>query len=142
MSIFDNMLKVAGNKYASKVSDGNIADVDTFFDTGSYSLNALLSGSIYGGVPANKVQVFAGESTTGKTFFALNVAKKFLIDNPDGFVFLFDSESAVTTEMLVAREIDLKRIAIMPVVTIEEFRSQAVRMLDTYIVDAEADPKN
>ena len=30
--------------------------------------NALLSGSIYGGLPANKITAIAGESATGKTF--------------------------------------------------------------------------
>jgi RecA/RadA recombinase len=141
MSIFDNMIKIAGNKHASKVSEGNVADVERFFDTGSYALNALTSGSIYGGIPANKTLVFAGESATGKTFFALNIVKQFLEDNKDGFVFYFDSESAVTTEMLSSRGVDTERVAIFPVVTIQEFRSQAVRMLDTYIADAEADPK-
>lgn len=136
------MIKVAGNKYATKVSEGNVADVEEYVDTGSYALNALVSGSIYKGIPSNKTQVFAGESATGKTFFALNVVKQFLTDNKDGFVFYFDSESAVTTEMLSSRGIDTKQVAIFPVVTIQEFRSQAVRMLDTYIVDIEANPKN
>jgi RecA/RadA recombinase len=138
----NQMLKVAGNKYASKVSEGNVSDVDSWFDTGSLSLNALVSGSIYKGIPSNKTVVFAGESTTGKTYFALNIVRQFLNDNKDGFVFYFDSESAITTEMLSSRDIDLDRIAILPVATIQEFRSQMVRMLDTYIQDSEADPQN
>lgn len=140
--LMNQMLKVASNRYASKVSEGNVADVTSWYDTGSLSLNALVSGSIHKGIPANKTVVFAGESTTGKTFFALNVVRQFLNDNPDGFVFYFDSESAITTDMLVSRGIDLDRIAIMPVATVQEFRSQMVRMLDTYIQDSEADPEN
>ena len=46
-------------------------------DTGSYMLNAVLSGSIYGGVPNNKISAFAGESATGKTFFVLGIIKSF-----------------------------------------------------------------
>lgn len=140
--LFNSMVKVAGNKYASIVAEGNIADVDTYYDTGSYILNALVSGSIYKGIPANKTTAFAGETTTGKTFFALNIVRKFLEQHKDGFVFYFDSESSVTTEMLTLRGINLDSIAILPVATVQEFRSQAVRMLDTYLADKEANPEN
>ena len=47
-----DIIKETGNEYASLVADGMTAgDVDGFIDTGSYTLNALLSGSIYGGLP-------------------------------------------------------------------------------------------
>src|SRR6266850_4257079 len=141
-SLFNSMLKVASNKYASKVSEGNIADVESYIDTGSLALNALTSGSIYGGIPSNKTVTFAGESTTGKTYFVLNIIREFLEKHKDGFVFYFDSESSVTTDMLTSRGIDIERIAILPVVTVQEFRSQVVRMLNQYIEDSEADPEN
>ena len=52
-----DIIKETGNEYASLVSDGvDSADVTSFIDTGSYSFNALLSGSIYGGMPGNKIQ--------------------------------------------------------------------------------------
>ena len=34
-------------------------DVSSFIDTGSYVFNALLSGSINGGLPANKITAIA-----------------------------------------------------------------------------------
>ena len=41
------VIKTTGNEYASLVSDGvEAGDVEEFIDTGSYALNALLSGSI------------------------------------------------------------------------------------------------
>ena len=56
MSFFDKVIKTSGNEYASLVSDGvEAADIDSFIDTGSYIFNALLSGSIYGGLPSNKI---------------------------------------------------------------------------------------
>ncbi len=133
MSFFDKILEEADNDAATKVSDGNGNDVDSHINTGSYSLNALLSGSIYGGLPANKITALAGESSTGKTYFALNIVKQFLDDNPKGAVFYFESESAVTTDMLTSRDIDIERVYIIPVVTIQKFRTQAVRILDKYI---------
>ena len=75
------------------------AEFSSFIDTGSYVLNAVLSGSLYGGVPNNKVTAFAGETSTGKTFFVLSVIAQFLKDNPEGGVIYFDTESAGTNEM-------------------------------------------
>jgi RecA/RadA recombinase len=137
MSFFDNLMKAADNKYASRVSEGNDADVETFLDTGSYSLNALLSGSIFGGLAANKVTALAGSPSTGKTFYALHVAKNFLENNKEGAVFYFESESAVTTDQLVERGIDTERFFLVPVVTIQDFRSQAVRIIDAYLEEDE-----
>ena len=65
-----------GNEYASIVSDGiGSSDINSFVDTGSYSLNALLSGSLFGGMPGNKILALAGESATGKTYFALSLVR-------------------------------------------------------------------
>ena len=62
---FKDIIKTTGNEYAALVSDGiEGADVDNFVDTGSYIFNALLSGSIYGGLPSNKITAIAGESAT------------------------------------------------------------------------------
>jgi len=49
------------------------AEFSGTIDTGSYVLNAVLSGSIYGGVANNKITVFAGETATGKTFLRLEL---------------------------------------------------------------------
>ena len=79
-----DIIKETGNEYAGLVSDGvDSADVTSFIDTGSYSFNALLSGSIYGGMPGNKITAIAGEAATGKTFFALGICKAFLDKDPD-----------------------------------------------------------
>lgn len=132
--IFSSLLKETGNEYAGIVDDGvEAGDVTGFIGTGSYTLNALLSGSIYGGLPANKVTALAGEPSTGKTFYAINICRQFLQDNPNGFIFYFESESAISKQMLEERGVDTKRIAIMPVATIQEFRTQAVKILDKYI---------
>jgi len=112
---------------------GNSSEYSGSIDTGSYIMNAVLSGSIYGGVPNNKITAFAGESATGKTFFVLGVLKTFLEQNQDGGVIYFDTEAAVTKKMMTDRGIDTKRVAIVEPQSIEEFRTQAVRMLDQYI---------
>jgi RecA/RadA recombinase len=137
-----SMVKSSGNKYASLVADGlDGSDVNGFVNTGCYIFNGLLSASIYGGLPNNKILALAGESSTGKTYFTLGIVSKFLTDNPDAVVLYFDSEQAVTSEMFKKRGIDPKRVAVFPVATIEEFRHQAITIVDKYLELAEEDRK-
>lgn len=134
MGFLDNVIKESGNEFASVVSEGVAAgDITSYVDTGSYIFNALVSGSLFGGLPSNKVTALAGESSTGKTFFALSVVGNFLRDNPTGGCIYFESESAISREMIESRGIDSKRMIMMPVATIEEFRTQACRILDKYM---------
>jgi RecA/RadA recombinase len=134
MDFFQEIAKIAGNEYAALVSDGvEAGDVDSFIDTGSYIFNALLSGSIFGGLPSNKITAIAGESATGKTFFVLGMVKSFLDSNPEAGVLYFESESAITKQMIIDRGIDPSRMVILPVTTVQEFRTQAIKVLDKYI---------
>ena len=140
MDFLKDIAKTAGNEYAALVSDGvEAGDVDSFIDTGSYIFNALLSGSIHGGLPANKITAVAGESATGKTFFVMGMVKSFLDANPDAGVLYFESESAITKQMVVDRGIDPSRMVILPVTTVQEFRTQAIRVLDAFLAQNEAD---
>lgn len=141
MSFLTDMIKETGNEYAGLVSDGvEAGDVESFIDSGSYALNALLSGSIYGGLAGNKITAFAGESATGKTFFVLGIVKQFLSDNPDGGVFYFESESAITKDMIEKRGIDSSRMVMLPVASIQEFAHQSTKILDKYLADQERKP--
>ena len=129
-----DIIKTTGNEYAALVSDGvEAGDVDSFIDTGSYVFNALLSGSIHGGLPANKITALAGESATGKTFFLMGIVKNFLDANPKSGVVYFESESAITKQMVIDRGIDPERMVIVPVTTVQEFRTQSLRILDRYM---------
>ena len=136
-----DIIKETGNEYASLVSDGSTGDVDSFIDTGSYIFNALLGGSIHRGLPSNKITAIAGESATGKTFFVLGMCKSFLDNNPDAGVIYFESESALTKQLIEQRGIDSERMVIMPVTTVQEFRTQALTVLDKYMEQDEADRK-
>ena len=127
-----DLVAASGNEHAGVVDEGLLSDVRGFINTGSYCFNALLCGSLFGGMPDNKITALAGESATGKTFFALGVVHKFLVDNPDAVVLYFDSEQAITSDMVRERGIDPRRIAILPVGTVEEFRHQAIQILDKY----------
>tara|TARA_B100001093_G_scaffold463895_1_gene480317 strand:- start:11166 stop:12203 length:1038 start_codon:yes stop_codon:yes gene_type:complete len=127
------IIKTTGNEYANLADDGiESGDVDNFIDTGSYILNGMLSGSLYGGLPQNKITALAGESATGKTYFLMGIVKHFLDANPEGGVVYFESESAITKKMITDRGIDASRLVVLPVATVQEFRHQAIKVLDRY----------
>jgi RecA/RadA recombinase len=119
---------------SSILADGeNAAEFTGYIDTGCYMLNAVLSGSIYGGVPNNKVTAFAGEPATGKTFFVLSAVRQFLDANPQSGVVYYDTEAAVTKQMMEDRGIDVKRVILAEPETIESFRTHSLKFLDKYM---------
>ena len=131
MDFLKDIVKEIGDDFTKLASD--IDETETYVDTGSYIFNALVSGSIFGGVSGNKITAIAGESSTGKTFFSLAVVKNFLDTNPDGYCLYFDTEAAVTKSLLESRGIDTSRLVVVNVVTIEEFRSKALKAVDIYL---------
>ena len=131
MDFLKDIVKEIGDEYTQLAAD--IDETEQFVDTGSYIFNGLVSGSIYGGVSSNKITAIAGESSTGKTFFSLAVVKNFLDSNPDGYCLYFDTEAAVNKGLLESRGVDLKRLVVVNVVTIEEFRSKALKAVDKYL---------
>ena len=132
-SFFNDIAKTIDNEYAGLLSEGGVGDIESFIDTGSYIFNALCSGSIYGGVPSNKITALAGESGTGKTFFCLGVVQNYLKENPEAGVVYFESEAAITKDMIDERGIDGSRMILCPVTTVQEFRTQAIQILDKYL---------
>jgi RecA/RadA recombinase len=137
VSFLQDIVKEIDNEYAGLVSDGvSAGDTSGFIDTGSYIFNALVSGSIYGGIPGNKITAIAGESSTGKTFYCLGIVKHFLESNPDAGVIYFESESAISKSMIESRKIDSNRMVIVPVTTVQEFRLQAIKILDKYLTQS------
>ena len=132
------IVKDVNNDYASLASDGVAGgDVTSFIDTGSYSFNALLSGSIYGGLPANRITAIAGEAATGKTFFALGICKNFLDTSPNAGIIYFESENAISKSLIESRGVDSKRVVVYPVATVQEFRTQAIQIIDKYLAQPE-----
>ena len=131
MDFLKEIVKEIGDDFTQLAQD--IDGEERYIDTGSYIFNAMVSGSIYGGVSSNKITAIAGESSTGKTFFSLAVVKNFLDNNPDGYCLYFDTEAAVNKGLLESRGIDMKRLVVVNVVTIEEFRSKALRAVDIYL---------
>ena len=139
MDFLKEIVKEIGDDFTQLASD--IDDTETYVDTGSYIFNGLVSGSIFGGCSGNKITAIAGESSTGKTFFSLAVVKNFLDSNPGGYCLYFDTEAAVNKSLLKSRGIDLDRLVVINVVTIEQFRQKALQAVDIYLKKSEEERK-
>ena len=139
MDFLKEIVKEIGDDFTKVARD--IDETENFVDTGSYIFNGLISGSIFGGVSNNKITAIAGESSTGKTYFSLAVVKNFLDTNPDGYCLYFDTEAAVNKGLLESRGIDTTRLVVVNVVTIEEFRSKALKAVDLYMKKSAEDRK-
>lgn len=139
MNIKD-IIKLTKNLYGNIAEDTICGEITGWVDSGSYALNALLSGSIYKGFPSNKIVGFVGVEATGKTFYVLAACKNFLEKNPNGVVVYFETENALTKEILSGRGIDLSRFVHLPVTTVQEFKNQAIQIIEEKLKDKEDTP--
>ena len=131
MDFLKDIVIEIGDDYTKLASD--IDESESYVDTGSFIFNGLVSGSIFGGVSSNKITAVAGESSTGKTFFSLAIVKNFLDNDPNAYCLYFDTESAITKSLLEDRGVDTSRLVVINVVTIEQFRSKALKAVDIYL---------
>ena len=130
MDFLKDIVKEIGDDYTKLAAD--IDETETFVDTGSYIFNGLVSGSIFGGVSGNKITAIAGESSTGKTFSAQQWLKISLTLILMGIAYTL-TLSLVNKSLLESRGIDLSRLVVVNVVTVEEFRSKALKAVDIYL---------
>lgn len=91
-------------KNISGISAG-FHDPRDWISTGNHTLNYLISGDFYKGIPLGKVSVFAGESGSGKSFICSgNIVRN--AQQAGCQVVLFDSENALDEEWLQALDVD------------------------------------
>jgi RecA/RadA recombinase len=131
--LFKNYSKLVGNEMAKLIDETPLSsDPQRFYDTGSYMMNALITGDFFKGVPEGKITSLAGDPGTGKTFIALSVVKNFLNEHQNGHVIWYDTENAITKEMFTDRNIDYERIVYSPVATVEDFKKETLKWLNEY----------
>lgn len=130
-SVLERIAKASKNKHIDE--SGNYdSEPQWYIDTGSYSLNALISASIYKGFGNTRITTIAGEPTTGKTQLALSSVRQFLNQYEDAMVIWIDAEHTMTMDRLRGMKIDSDRVRILPIPTIEECRNQTMNILTEY----------
>jgi recombination protein RecA len=120
------------NPYATYLSNSTLTNVDTWFDTGSYALNAIISGKLKeGGVPKGRVVILAGETGTGKTLLINKILG--LAQRQGIHPVIFDSEFAVDSQSAINVGLDPEKTKYIPVDTIEGLRNTISKFLDKVI---------
>jgi RecA/RadA recombinase len=122
------------NPYATYLSDSTISSsVDKWIDTGSYVLNALISGSVNGGIPQGRVTLLAGESKVGKSLFIMKILAN---AQQDGYIpVIFDSENALDPKGAMRVGLDLAKVKYVPCTTIEQTRNAIYKFLESIQAD-------
>lgn len=115
------------NPFATYLNDNTLSRVSGWIDTGSYVLNAIISGSIHGGIPKGRVTMLAGESMTGKSLF---VQKILASAQKEGLIpVIFDTENAVDAEGAERLGLDVSKVKYVPCVSIEQTRNALFKFL-------------
>jgi RecA/RadA recombinase len=125
LAALDSIDKV--NPFATYLEDSTLSRVGGWIDTGSYVLNAIISGSIHGGIPKGRVTMLGGESMTGKTLFVLKILAN---AQKEGLIpVIFDTENAVDPEGAERIGLDISKVKYVPCVTIEQTRNALYKFL-------------
>ncbi len=132
-SIFEGMEEL--NPWGSTLSESALSIVDDWIDTGSYALNAIVSGSCYKGIQCGRVIGFAGPSGCGKTLMCMKIVANHLKKDPSNIAVVFDSEIAVDAQTARNLGADPARIKHYPVNTVNSTRNQVLKLLNN-IIDA------
>lgn len=115
------------NPFATWLDDNALSSVNGWIDTGSYVLNAIISGSIHGGIPKGRVTMLAGESMTGKSLF---VQKILANAQKEGLIpVIFDTENSIDATGATRLGLDISKIKYVPCVTIEQTRNAIFKFL-------------
>lgn len=115
-SIFDIINSVDNGCELIEQSAG--AHINEYISTGSYILNAAISGSMFKGIPCGRVTTLAGAPGAGKSFLALSVCRE---AQKAGYVPVYlDSEGAQDVNSVAKLGVDTKKFMIKQVNTISE----------------------
>ncbi len=133
LKIFDKLDKL--NPEAKFLSESALSSVTEWHDTGCMVLNAICSGSLYGGIPKGRIVGFAGPSQAGKTYITNKILAR---AQSEGLIpVIFDTEMAVDEAACKSSGLDSSSVKYVPVQTVEDCRNQLVAFLDS-VIEAKA----
>lgn len=115
------------SKYGSSMSESIYAEISEYIDTGSYALNRLISGSIFGGIPAGRVISFYGDSGTGKSFCIGRAVKD--AQEKGYLVMFFDTENAITKSFMENVGVDTDAMWYQPIDQVSDFKNYVIHMV-------------
>jgi len=121
-------LKKTVSSTATFLNETDLYDIDDYFDTGSLALNAQISGDPYRGLPSNCMCMLVGESSSGKSIFAENIA---ISAQKKGYLILkYETEGSGDKISIQGKGLDINDLMIEPIATVEELTTSLIKMLD------------
>ena len=125
MNKFLKKIKKIGDEYSYVMSDGDpIKDLESTCDTGVYILNALLDGSINGGMPLGRRLTLAGSEGCGKSIIAMQIVKSFLDTYKNSICIHIETEGADVSKICKTVGADETRIHVNRLKTVELMRTR------------------
>lgn len=100
------------------LAESKTAVISDYINTGSYILNAAMTGSIFKGVPTGRVLTLAGEPGSGKSYLAVSICRE---AQKKGYTPIYlDSEAAIDIEFIERLGCDPKKFVLKQVNRISE----------------------
>jgi RecA/RadA recombinase len=119
--------------YGSTLDSSIYSNINEYIDTGSYALNRLISGSVYGGTPSGRLVAFAGESGVGKSFAIGQTIKN--AQEMGYLVIYYDSENAIDNDFMDNLGVNTSELIYFPIDTAEEFKNHVVKTVGAFKKD-------
>lgn len=121
------------NELASVLTESKLSNVSEYISSGSYTLNKVISGSYFKGWPNNRIMAVGGPSGVGKSYICMSTARE--AQKKGWQVVYFDSENAIDANFARNLGVDPDLLIHIPVVSISEFRNQAVKLMTEWRSD-------
>ena len=120
--------KIDGFEMGSILEENEFSEVGEWIGTGNYTLNAQLSGSIFGGVANSRSMGIAGDPQTGKSFLCMNIMRE--AQKLDYNIILCDTEGAIDRSMVKKFGVDTTRVRYQPIKSISDFKIFVANIVD------------
>lgn len=123
------------SKFGSIVSEGTISEITDYISTGNYILNACMTGSLFQGVPNNRIISYSGDPSTGKTYLLLNLAREATLKGY--YVIWYDTENTTDPSQFKHFGVDISKVRYEPIGSVSEFKTSISTTLDILLKQKE-----
>ena len=127
------------NPEAELVETASLGNISDYISTGSYALNAALTGDIFKGIPDGRVTSVVGGPSTGKSFIMANIIRE---AQKKGYKpMAWQTENASDKFFFQRLGVNTNNLTDLPVDTLEKFKNQAVQLIDFLSKKKEENPE-
>ena len=130
---FSEINQFIGNfdKSGGLLSEHTTAEIREWVHTGSYVLNACVSGSILKGVPSGRIITISGDPKTGKSFVLLSCMSQ--LQKKGYFCIYFDTENATSYDRFIAQGVDPQGVRVIVPETVADITVQLTQLTQSLL---------